>query len=68
MSSFLFYECSDDLLRAIKKLKALGNGFSVISVGNGKYMVQSVPGELSMDHTSVLEHVQVLPIVFSERH
>ncbi|WAQ93595.1 SNF8-like protein [Mya arenaria] len=48
---------SDDLLRAIKKLKVLGNGFSVITVGN-TYMVQSVPGELSMDHTTVIQQAQ----------
>lgn len=47
----------DDLLRAIKKLKVLGNGFSVISVG-GTYMIQSVPGELSMDHTAVIQQAQ----------
>ncbi|KAL3831642.1 hypothetical protein ACJMK2_023370 [Sinanodonta woodiana] len=47
----------DDLLRAIKKLKVLGNGFSVISCGRS-YMVQSVPGELSMDHTSVIQQAQ----------
>ncbi|XP_053402829.1 vacuolar-sorting protein SNF8-like [Mercenaria mercenaria] len=47
----------DDLLRAIKKLKALGNGFTVIPVG-GTYMIQSVPGELSMDHTAVIQQAQ----------
>ncbi|KAG1699381.1 Vacuolar-sorting protein SNF8 [Nymphon striatum] len=52
----------DDLHRAIKKLKILGNGFSVINLGNDKYMVQSVPIELSMDFTSVLEHAQVSEI------
>uniref|UniRef100_A0A4W3JHK4 Vacuolar-sorting protein SNF8 n=1 Tax=Callorhinchus milii TaxID=7868 RepID=A0A4W3JHK4_CALMI len=44
----------DDLIRAIKKLKALGNGFSMIPVG-GTYLVQSVPAELNMDHTVVLQ-------------
>merc|ERR1712038_2024256 len=38
----------DDALRAIKKLKILGNGFSVIHLGSGRCLVQSVPGELSM--------------------
>ncbi|KAH3715399.1 vacuolar-sorting protein SNF8-like [Dreissena polymorpha] len=47
----------DDLLRAIKKLKALGNGFTVLTVGN-TYMVQSVPGELTLDHTTVIQHAQ----------
>ncbi|XP_068920445.1 vacuolar-sorting protein SNF8 isoform X3 [Petaurus breviceps papuanus] len=44
----------DDLIRAIKKLKALGTGFSIIPVG-GTYLVQSVPAELNMDHTVVLQ-------------
>ncbi|KAL5239514.1 hypothetical protein ACI65C_006924 [Semiaphis heraclei] len=45
----------DDLLCAAKKLKIFGNGFCVIPVGKGQYMVQSVPGELSMDQTAVLK-------------
>lgn len=45
----------DDLLRAAHKLKILGNGFTILPVGKNKYMVQSVPGELSMDHTAVLQ-------------
>lgn len=47
----------DDLVRAAHKLKILGNGFSIVSVGKGQYMVQSVPGELSMDHSAVLQQV-----------
>lgn len=47
----------DDLLRATKKLRVLGNGFTVVSVGKGQYMVQSVPVELSMDHTALLQLV-----------
>ena len=34
----------DDVLRAIKKLKVLGNGFSVIPLGRGRHLVQSIPG------------------------
>ena len=46
----------DDILRAIKKLKVLGNGFSVIPLGSsGHFLVSSVPGELSMDQTAVLQ-------------
>lgn len=45
----------DDLLRASKKLKVLGSGFTVVPMGKGQYMVQSVPGELNMDHTAVLQ-------------
>nr|XP_022305164.1 vacuolar-sorting protein SNF8-like [Crassostrea virginica] len=47
----------DDLLRAIKKLKVLGNGFTVIPLGKS-HMVQSVPGELTMDHTKLLQEAQ----------
>ncbi|XP_050442138.1 vacuolar-sorting protein SNF8 [Adelges cooleyi] len=47
----------DDLLCAAKKLKIFGNGFSVIPVGKGQYIVQSVPGELSMDQTAVLKQL-----------
>ena len=44
--------------RAIKKLRVLGSGFAVIPVG-GRRLVQSVPGELSMDHTAVLQKAEV---------
>ncbi|RLV64391.1 hypothetical protein DV515_00017542 [Chloebia gouldiae] len=44
----------DDLIRAIKKLKVLGSGFGIIPVG-GTFLVQSVPAELNMDHTVVLQ-------------
>ncbi|XP_046568297.1 vacuolar-sorting protein SNF8-like isoform X1 [Haliotis rubra] len=47
----------DDLLRAIKKLKILGNGFTVIPMGT-TFMIQSVPGELTMDHTTLLTQAQ----------
>lgn len=46
---------ADDVLRAAKKLAILGNGFKVIPLGKGKHMVQSVPGELSMDQSTVLQ-------------
>lgn len=45
---------SDDILMATKKLKVFGDGFTVIPIGKGKYMVQSVPGELSLAETNVL--------------
>ena len=45
-------------MRAIKKLKALGTGFSIIPVG-GTYLIQSVPAELNMDHTVVLQLAEV---------
>eukprot|EP00040_Diaphanoeca_grandis_P015444 m.78837 g.78837 ORF g.78837 m.78837 type:complete len:126 (-) comp25158_c0_seq4:491-868(-) len=46
----------DDIVRAIAKLKALGNGFQIYERG-GKKVVQSVPTELSQDDTAVLEIV-----------
>lgn len=45
---------SDDIVRAIAKLAVLGDGFCVVKVGK-KQMIQSVPGELSLDHTTALE-------------
>ena len=50
------------MARAIKKLHILGSGFQIIPVGN-KRLVQSVPGELSMDHAAVLQQAQVLVVV-----
>ncbi|KAJ7963845.1 Vacuolar protein sorting-associated protein [Quillaja saponaria] len=44
----------DDCLRAISKLKMLGSGFEVISVGKRK-LVRSVPTELNKDHNEILE-------------
>ena len=46
LKTLVFQDISiDDILRAIKKLKVLGNGFTVIPLGTGRYLVQSVPGE-----------------------
>ena len=50
---------------AIKKLKALGTGFSIIPVG-GTYLIQSVPAELNMDHTVVLQLAEVLVCLLRE--
>lgn len=49
----------DDLLCAAKKLRIFGDGFSVVPVGKGQYLVQSVPGELSMDRTAVLQQTSL---------
>lgn len=38
---------NDDLLRAIKKLKILGNGFTLIPLSADRYLVQSIPGTLN---------------------
>lgn len=48
----------DDVMRAIKKLKCLGNGFVLHKLNDGRFMVQSVPAELNMDHTCVLNLAQ----------
>lgn len=45
---------TDDLLRAAKKLKVFGAGFTIIPISKGQYLMQSIPGELSMDQTAVL--------------
>lgn len=50
---------NEDLLAASKKLKVFGNGFTVVPIGRGKYLVQSIPGELSMDHTAVLQQASL---------
>jgi ESCRT-II complex subunit VPS22 len=51
---------SDDILRSIKKLRALGDGFAVIEPINnqGRILIQCIPGELSMDHTAILNSLQ----------
>ncbi|KAI9142722.1 EAP30/Vps36 family-domain-containing protein [Paraphysoderma sedebokerense] len=47
----------DDIIRSIKTLKPLGNGFEIVTIGNRK-MVQSVPKELNTDLGAVLELAQ----------
>lgn len=46
---------SDDVIRAVKKLKVLGHGFELIALAGGRFLVQSVPGELSMDDARILQ-------------
>jgi ESCRT-II complex subunit VPS22 len=43
------------VIRAVKKLKVLGHGFELIALGGDRFLVQSVPGELSMDDARVLQ-------------
>ncbi|EGF79242.1 hypothetical protein BATDEDRAFT_89901 [Batrachochytrium dendrobatidis JAM81] len=43
----------DDIIRSIKALKPLGNGFDIVTIGS-RSMVQSVPRELDGDSTKVL--------------
>uniref|UniRef100_A0A7E4UPF2 Vacuolar-sorting protein SNF8 n=1 Tax=Panagrellus redivivus TaxID=6233 RepID=A0A7E4UPF2_PANRE len=45
----------DDIIRAVKKLKTLGHGFELIAMGGGRFLIQCVPGELSMDDARVLQ-------------
>ncbi|XP_037810952.1 vacuolar-sorting protein SNF8 [Lucilia sericata] len=45
---------NEDILMATKKLNIFGNGFVVHKLGKGKYIVQSIPGELSMEETTIL--------------
>jgi len=46
-------------VRSIKKLKVLGNGhFEIVVIGKTQY-VRSVPGELNMDSSKILELAQV---------
>ena len=43
----------DDVIRAVTKLKDLGHGFKLIELKCGRYLVQSVPRELSKDDTQI---------------
>lgn len=56
---------NDDILMAIRKLKTLGNGFTAIPIGK-TFLIQSVPGELTMDHTTILQQAEEQAFV-SER-
>lgn len=42
----------------MRSLKPLGNGFHLLKIGS-KQFVQSVPCELSIDHTLILQIAQV---------
>jgi ESCRT-II complex subunit VPS22 len=45
----------DDCRRAIKKLDVFGNAFTLIPMGNGRYMIQSLPDGMNNDHSQVLK-------------
>nr|CAB3266431.1 vacuolar-sorting protein SNF8-like [Phallusia mammillata] len=47
----------EDIRTAIKKLKVLGTGFALLGSAS-KQIIQSVPGELNMDHTAILDLAQ----------
>lgn len=48
---------SDDIVRAVKKLRVLGSGLEVVATGSSQF-IYSIPGELSMDHTALLQHAE----------
>lgn len=47
----------DDILRCIDKISVLGNGIKVFKF-NKSYIIQSVPKELSLDHTEIVKLAQ----------
>lgn len=47
----------DDITRAIKKLKCLGGGLDLVTIGASSY-IRSVPGELNLDKNRALELAQ----------
>lgn len=49
----------DDILRAVTTLKPLGSSYSTLSVGHKLY-IRSVPKELNIDQSAVLEAAQLL--------
>lgn len=44
---------SDDITRAVQKLRVLGGGFDIIGAGECR-LIRSVPCELNADHNSVI--------------
>lgn len=54
-NSFVNEVSIDDCRRAIKKLNIFGNAFTLIPMNNGRYMVQSLPEGMSVDHTQILK-------------
>ncbi|XP_063591375.1 vacuolar-sorting protein SNF8-like [Penaeus indicus] len=47
----------DDAIRAVKKLRVLGSGMEVVASGSSQF-IYSIPGELSMDHTTLLQQAE----------
>lgn len=45
----------DDCKRAIKKLTIFGNAYTLIAMNNGRFMIQSLPEGMGVDHTQVLK-------------
>jgi len=57
----------DDVVRAIKALKVLGEGFAVVKLGQ-RNMVQSVPMDFSDDTEAALAAAQVRAEAFGHGH
>ena len=55
---------TEDVQTAIKKLKVLGTGFALLGSGKSQ-IVQSVPGELNLDHTALMELAQLVRVLNS---
>lgn len=53
-SRFVSEVSLDDCKRAIKKLSIFGNAFTLIAMSGGRYMVQSLPDGMNLDHSQVL--------------
>lgn len=53
---------SDDILRAVNTLKPLGSSYSTLTVGHKTY-IRSIPKELNIDQSAVLEAAQLLGYV-----
>ncbi|KAF2665399.1 EAP30 family protein Dot2 [Microthyrium microscopicum] len=52
----------DDIKRAVESLEPLGSGFTILMLGSVP-MIRSVPRELNIDQSTVLEAIQVLGYV-----
>jgi ESCRT-II complex subunit VPS22 len=49
----------DDIRRAVKSLDPLSSGFKIIAIGSTQ-MIRSVPKELNIDQSTVLEVIQIM--------
>ncbi|KAF2350802.1 EAP30 [Trinorchestia longiramus] len=47
----------DDIVRAVRKLRVLGAGVEVVQLGRAQY-ITAIPGELTMDHTTLLQFAE----------
>jgi ESCRT-II complex subunit VPS22 len=57
----------DDCKRAIKKLNIFGNSFTLVAMNNGRFMVQSLPDGMNVDHTEVLKLAEANNGVVTQR-